>query len=358
MPRKNSVSIQRLCVAERRLRFEQLEQRQLLAVDLTPSTTLVGLQSPGAMAVDSHGDLAVINSGNDTVSEFASEATSGTFTVLTVSGVAPTATTPTATLSGFQSPDALAFDSSGDLFVADFGSNTVSEFAPGATTPTATLVGIFAPDALAIDSNGDVFVGSAGGTIQEFAQGATTASASVLDTGGDVASLAFDHAENLYAGVAGTGIGETESFPGEFFTYGAYVVDEFAPGATQPTAVISDSDEPSALAFDASDDLYVTNRGYFYQVDENPSTFTPGTTVSEFGPARPLPPSRLPGSMDPARWPSTRWAICSWRAGARSKSSCPAFRRPSEHFWERTARHPCSSTPAATCSYPIPAMAR
>ena len=48
-------------------------------------------------------------------------------------------TTPTATLFGQEGSCALAFDSSGNLYVANEGNNTVSEFAPGSTTPTATL---------------------------------------------------------------------------------------------------------------------------------------------------------------------------------------------------------------------------
>ena len=55
-------------------------------------------------------------------------------------------------------PDALAFDASGNLFVANSGNDTVSEFAPGSTTPTATLSGLNRPIALAFDASGNLFV--------------------------------------------------------------------------------------------------------------------------------------------------------------------------------------------------------
>ena len=45
-------------------------------------------------------------------------------------------TTPTATLTGLNYPEALAFDSSDNLYVANWGNDTVSKFAPGSTTPT------------------------------------------------------------------------------------------------------------------------------------------------------------------------------------------------------------------------------
>src|SRR5262249_12558301 len=80
----------------------------------------------------------------------------------TVSVFAPGSTTPTATLSGLNKPEALAFDARGNLFVANTGGldpgTTVSMFAPGATTPTATLSGLNAPSALAFDAHGTLSV--------------------------------------------------------------------------------------------------------------------------------------------------------------------------------------------------------
>ncbi len=51
------------------------------------------------------------------------------------SASSPGALTQTSTLTGLDDPDALAFDSFGDLFVANGGNGTVSEFA----IPPATL---------------------------------------------------------------------------------------------------------------------------------------------------------------------------------------------------------------------------
>src|SRR5262249_13790570 len=70
-------------------------------------------------------------------------------------------------------------DSQGNLFVANVNANTVSEFAPGSTTPTATLTGLNAPNALAFDREGNLFVANfgsgAGTTVSEFAATGTAA---------------------------------------------------------------------------------------------------------------------------------------------------------------------------------------
>ena len=76
-------------------------------------------------------------------------------------------------------PDALAFDSGDNLYVANLGNSTVEEFAPGSTTASATYFGRrVGPDALAIDSGGNLYVANEGNnTVSKFAPGSTTASA-------------------------------------------------------------------------------------------------------------------------------------------------------------------------------------
>src|SRR5205085_440825 len=45
-------------------------------------------------------------------------------------------------LSGVKYPNAMVFDASGNLYVANGGVNTVTKYAPGSTTPSATLTGL------------------------------------------------------------------------------------------------------------------------------------------------------------------------------------------------------------------------
>ncbi|HEX3659782.1 MAG TPA: hypothetical protein VHV55_28615 [Pirellulales bacterium] len=219
----------------------------------TASVTLTGLGYPAALAFDSSGNLYVANySSSGTVSEFA-----------------PGATTPSATLTGLTYPAALAFDSSGNLYVANYTIGTVSEFAPGATTPSATLTGVVDPVALAFDSSGNLYVDNNdfSGTVSEFAPGATTPSATLTGLG-DPRALAFDSSGNLYVADGG---GST--------------VSEYAPGASTPSATLTGLSSPEALAFDSSGNLYVAN-------------YSNGT-VSEFAPGATTPSATFTGLSEP-----------------------------------------------------------
>lgn len=70
--------------------------------------------------------------------------------------------------SGLNGPEALAFNSAGDLFAADDGGNTIYEFTPGGARSTFAS-GLSNPTALAFDNAGDLFVVNNGdGTIVEF----------------------------------------------------------------------------------------------------------------------------------------------------------------------------------------------
>src|SRR5207253_9805911 len=69
----------------------------------------------------------------------------------------------TTTLTGLSYPNALVFDGSGNLYVANYGGTTVSKFAPGALTPTATLTGLNAPYNLNVDGSGNLYVANVNG---------------------------------------------------------------------------------------------------------------------------------------------------------------------------------------------------
>ena len=179
------------------------------------------------------------------------------------------ATSPNATLTGLSYPNALAFDGSGNLYVANQIGGTVSKYAPGDITPRETLTVVSAPYALAIDASGNLFVAHNSG-ISRFAPGSTTPNLTLSGLQFPV-DLAFDAAGNLYVADRATNS-----------------VSKFAPGRTTPSATLTGLDDPMALAFDGLGNLYVANWG-------NAS----GTTVSRFAPGSTTPNASLIGVHAP-----------------------------------------------------------
>ena len=224
------------------------------ALVTTPSMTLTGLKSPWALAFDSSGSLYVANFDGNTVSRFA-----------------PGSVTPTATLTGVQAPRALAFDANGNLYVANATANgTVSKFAPGDTTPSATLTGVRYPNALAFDDAGNLYVANdiEVGTVSKFAPGGTTPGETLTGLNGPVA-LAFDSSGNLYVA----------NFEGN-------TISRFAPGSTTPNDSILSVNNPTALAFDGAGNLYATS--------------LLGGTISRFAPGGTTPDATLTGLQGPS----------------------------------------------------------
>ncbi|HEY5311060.1 MAG TPA: hypothetical protein VIK18_01030, partial [Pirellulales bacterium] len=178
---------------------------------------------------------------------------------------------------GISYPIALAFDSSGNLYVANYGNNTVEEFAPGSTTASATYsAGVSGPEALVFDSSGNLYVANANNnTVQEFAPGSTTASATYSAGMNHPIALAFDSSGNLY--VANTG---------------NVTVEEFGPGSTTPSATFSAGiSYPIALAFDSSGNLYVVNDGNATVGEFSPASTTPtaaGVVIQSSVESRPM----------------------------------------------------------------------
>jgi sugar lactone lactonase YvrE len=112
---------------------------------LTPAVTITSpaqnsLDSPMGLAFGPSGDLWVSNYDNNSLVEY-------TLGQLAQGGPVTPAVTISSTAAGsLDHPGGLAFDSSGDLWVSNFGNNSLVEFAPGQLTtgapvPVATVSG-------------------------------------------------------------------------------------------------------------------------------------------------------------------------------------------------------------------------
>jgi len=270
-----------------------------------PTRTLTGLKSgAGDLVFDQMGNLYVCDGS-------------------VVSVFAPGSTTPTAELTGLTDPFALAVDSKGDLFVLDRELNTIFEFKPGSTKPSASfplpddgpfgssffclaidnndniyagdieygdivkidpqhpanlihLTGAMNPDAMAFDASGNLYVanGNSGDTITKYAPGGISPSATLTGVLNSTA-LAFDSQGNL-------------------FVSNLLGITEFKPGATSPAVTFGSSGyvRPSIVS-DSTGDLYVS-QGAVAKYTFNPPTIS-SVTIRSSIPSRPM---SLGGSND------------------------------------------------------------
>ena len=235
-----------------------------------PSVTLfatTSLDQPHGLVFDSSGDLWVANYPNSTVIEF-------TPTEL-ATGVPTPSVTLTSTAGNLSGPLGLAFDPSGDLWVANFNQNTIAEFTPaelamsGSPTPNVTLSStggnsLARPWGLAFDSSGDLWVANGdNSTVVEFtpaelaASGSPTPNVTLSATAGnsldDPVGLAFDSSGDMWVGNASSST-VVEFTPAELA----------ANGSPTPTVTLSATaggslSGPFGLAFDSSGDLWVAN---------------------------------------------------------------------------------------------------
>ena len=203
------------------------------------ATASSGLNYPLGLAFDSSGNLYVANTFN--IEEFNS---SGTGSIFATSA------------SGVSLPTALAFDKSGNLFVANSGNNTLVKINPSGTGSVfaTAATGLDDPVGLAFDTNGNLYVANHNNTILEFTPSGT---GTVFATSGvhNPQGLAFDSSGNLY--VANGGNNTIEEF------------NSFGQGSVfTSTNLLS---QAIGLAFDSSGNLYAADEGNGSIVEFNSS---------------------------------------------------------------------------------------
>lgn len=136
--------------------------------------TAATLNAPGDVAVDTHGNLFIADTGNARVRKV----DAGTGLITTVAGGGPGGDGGQATLAKLVGPGGLAVDGSGDLFISDTGDNRVRVVSAGTgiiTTVAGTGVADFGGDAgpataallnhpsgIAFDSLGNLYVADTG----------------------------------------------------------------------------------------------------------------------------------------------------------------------------------------------------
>jgi sugar lactone lactonase YvrE len=279
---------------------------------LASATTSAGLSTPNGLAFDSSGNLWVSDSSNNRVLEYKAPLTTGEAASLVIGQSSFTGSAFTVTNStSLNSPYGLAFDSSGNLWVADLQNGRVLEYtAPFSTHEAASLVigepsftasndevskaGLNAPNSVAFDSSGNLWVVD-GHRVLEYAKPFAThepaslvigqntfTNSSTVTTSSGLSSpngLAFDSSGNLW--VADKGNNRVLKYTAPFSTYEAasLVIGQpnFTSSATTPETEPTSTtlNQPSGLAFDSSGNLWVADFGYGRVLEYGGNVVTP-----------------------------------------------------------------------------------
>ena len=177
---------------------------------------------PYGLAFDSSGNLYVANNFASTILKYNS---SGVGTVFA---------------SGLNNPRGLAFDSSGNLYVANNGANTILKYnSSGVGTVFAS--GLDFPICVALDGSGNLYVGETGSLSHDILEYNSSGARTVFASGLGPTGLAFDSSGNLYAANA-----EDDT-----------ILKLNSTGAR--TVFASGLGTPYGLAFDSSGNLYVAD---------------------------------------------------------------------------------------------------
>jgi sugar lactone lactonase YvrE len=267
---------------------------QLAVTGNTPPELIGNLPTPGfgapqGVTFDPNANLWVLDGGTvatgGTIPPTVDEFTTAQLPNLTNSGLTPSAVIGS---TDFSFPQQLVFDSNGNLWVSDAAANKVFEFTTGqlsgGANVTPALVVTSTPVfngslGIAFDSSGDLWIANnnlsgASGTIFEFSaaqlsglSGAhTMVPAAILQSNGTSISLpwalAFDSNGNLW-------VSNQDSTINTVVQFSKAQLAALTPAPTTPTPAVTISsvgsggtmsiDAPTGLAIDSNNDLAVSN---------------------------------------------------------------------------------------------------
>ena len=185
-----------------------------------------GLGQPEGLAFDSAGNLYIADSYYYSVVKITPGGTSSLFANFGSAGV--------------NEPMGLVIDKQDNVYVANYGNNTIIKITPGGVGSVfaTSSSGVNLPRGLALDRAGNLYVANVGGgNIEKFTPDGV---GSVFASSGGF-GLAFDQTGNLYVSEQ----------------YGT--IERFSPTGTDLGAFVTLDNTALGLAFDSQDNLYAVN---------------------------------------------------------------------------------------------------
>jgi hypothetical protein len=237
--------------------------------------------SPQSVAVDGSGNVYVADTGNDTIRKITS---SGVVTTFAGTAGARGSADGTGAAAQFASPQSVAVDGSGNVYVADTGNDTIRKItssgvvttlagtagARGSADGTGAAARFDYPEAVAVDGSGNVYVAdsdnctirriTSAGVVTTFA-GTANDPGSADGTGGAAQfsypqGVAADGAGNVYVADSNNQTIRRITPAGVVTTLAGSVR---IPGPDDGTANAARFDSPNGLAVDGAGNVYVAD---------------------------------------------------------------------------------------------------
>jgi sugar lactone lactonase YvrE len=215
----------------------------------SPTTFATGLDYPLGIAFNSAGDLFVANSALNGPGGYISEITPGGVQSTFVTGIDPVA---------------VAVNGAGDVFESDYHSGNINEYSPSGVFLSTFASGFSYPISMTFDQSGNLFVGSGygngNGVITRITPGGTP---STFATGLSFPQgLAINSAGDLFEADTGT-----------------LNINEFGPGGGAPSVFATLGTGSGGVAIDSQDNLFVSD-GYGGHIIEYPHGGGPSTIIA------------------------------------------------------------------------------
>jgi sugar lactone lactonase YvrE len=261
-----------------------------ISFDGMPTSQLVGDQNAdifwGGVAVDGYGDLFFPNG------ERAEEGVAPAVYELLDDGTLKTVG------FGFTSPQEVAVDGAGTLYVTDFGTNMVVEIPPGCAASSCQRTldgGFYHPYGIAVDGAGNLYVADSGNNrVVELPAGCISSACEIaigkgwnfpfavaVDSAGNV--FVEDFANHRVERVAAGGGAQTTVVSNLQYSYGIavdaagdlFVADfgrqlifEVPAGGGAPRTLASGLDQPQGITLDAAGNVYFSHFGSHQVISE------------------------------------------------------------------------------------------
>ncbi|MFZ0761795.1 MAG: hypothetical protein WAM69_17755 [Candidatus Sulfotelmatobacter sp.] len=225
--------------------------------------------APTGMMVDSKGDLLIVDTGNDRVRKMNAAQT----TVTTIAG-GYAGDGGLATNGCLNSPENVAFDPSGNLYVVESNGNRVREVSAGNITTLAgtgvtgytgddglaTAATVSAPLGVAADASGDVYIADSSNNVIRKVKNGTITTFDQDPTFVNLGSLATDSAGNVYSADSGACVVRKIS-PSGVSAIVAGVLDSCGFSSDGVSATTAELNQPYGVALDSTGNIYIGDSG-------------------------------------------------------------------------------------------------